>query len=127
MKLLNQYTFILSGVILLVCMFWGSCIISHSHLIVLTTISLLLLLFTLFLIHHPTLQMRICIYTMIVLIGLQIWIFFSATQIKIIDLFPILCAVLIFISVGYIRQEQTAANLIKVLDKYKQKKNQKKK
>lgn len=127
MKRINQYTLFLAIVVLLSIMFFSSHATSLIPMLILLIISTLIALFSLFLIHHPTLQIRLSIYNTIILIALQIWLFIYFNSLKISDIFPIISAILSATSATLIRKEVLTSQVEELLGKYGKKRKRTKK
>ena len=130
MKKINYLTLILASAVLMAIMFFGELYRAYPPFLVLTIISFLISLVNLFLIHHKTLQMRLCIYNAIVLLAYQVWIVYLLWSIKstsglslqkfpISVIFPIICVILNFIASGIIRRTIAAEDFMKMLRKDK--------
>lgn len=119
MKQINQLTLILVAALLLLVMFFASGAVHIAPMLVLLIICFAISIFCLFLIHHRTLQMRLCIYNTILLIALQIWIFVSLSSFILCDVFPIIAAILTVVAITMIRRDEATSKLVKTLKKYK--------
>lgn len=130
MKKINYLTLILASAVLMAIMFFGELYRAYPPFLVLTIISFLISLVNLFLIHHKTLQMRLCIYNAIVLLAYQVWIVYLLWNIKstsglslqkfpISVIFPIICVILNIIASGIIRRTIAAEDFMKMLRKDK--------
>ncbi|MBR4801466.1 MAG: DUF4293 family protein [Bacteroidales bacterium] len=130
MKKINYLTLILASAVLMAIMFFGELYRAYPPFLVLTIISFLISLVNLFLIHHKTLQMRLCIYNAIVLLAYQVWIVYLLWSIKstsglslqkfpISVIFPIICVILNIIASGIIRRTIAAEDFMKMLRKDK--------
>lgn len=130
MKKINYLTLILASAVLMAIMFFGELYRAYPPFLVLTIISFLISLVNLFLIHHKTLQMRLCIYNAIVLLAYQVWIVYLLWSIKstsglslqkfpISVIFPIICVILNVIASGIIRRTIAAEDFMKMLRKDK--------
>ena len=130
MKKINYLTLILASAVLMAIMFFGELYRAYPPFLVLTIISFLISLVNLFLIHHKTLQMRLCIYNAIVLLAYQVWIVYLLWSIKstsglslqkfpISVTFPIICVILNIIASGIIRRTIAAEDFMKMLRKDK--------
>lgn len=119
MKQINQLTLILAASLLLFIMFFASGAVGVAPMLILLIISFLISLVSLFLIHHRTLQMRLCIYNSIILIALQVWILVSLSPLKLCDVFPVIAAILTVVAITMIRRDEATSRLVKTLKKYK--------
>ncbi len=90
--------------------------------LILTIISAVICFFTIFIFKHRILQIRLCIFNILVLLGYQAWIayaFFTrepGVAFSVSAVFPIVCAILTFIAMRYIARDEAmvrAANSIR--------------
>ena len=129
MKKINHLTLILSSAVLMAIMIFGEIYRSYPPFLVLTVISLLISLSCLFLIHHRTLQMRLCVYNAIILLAYQIWIVVLFISLKkggltldrfpVSVVFPIICVILNFLAASMIRKAMASEAVMKIIKKGK--------
>jgi len=133
MKKINYLTLILASAVLLAIMFFGEIYRAYTPFLVLTIITFAISAVSLFLIHHKTLQMRLCIYNAIVLIAYQIWIVYLFWQIKntnglslqkfpVSVIFPIICVILNLLAAGMLKRIIAAEDIKKFIADRKKKK-----
>ena len=133
---INYLTFILATAILMVVMFFGELYRSYPPFLALTVISFLISLVNLFLIHHKTLQIRLCVYNAIILVAYQVWIIYLLWSIKkhsglalekfpVSIVFPSICIILNILAISHLRRITASENLLTKL-KANKKKNTKK-
>ncbi len=130
MKNINQLTLILTAAVLLFIMFFSKVYTGYTPFLVMLIISFGISVLNLFLIHHRTLQIRLCIYNTIILIALQGWIAYVLLSIRdrihsfpLSSVFPLIAAVLTVVAISMIRRDKAVSQLVEVLRK--QKKNRK--
>ena len=69
-------------------------------------------LFTIFIFHHRMLQIRLCIFNILVLLGFQGWVAFkfftreAGTAFSLTAVFPIVAAILVFTALRYIARDE---------------------
>lgn len=80
--------------------------------LILTIISAIVCFFTIFVFKHRILQIRMCIFNILVLLGYQAWIgyaFFTrepGVAFSISAVFPVVCAILTFTAMRYIARDE---------------------
>ncbi len=80
--------------------------------LILTIISAVICFFTIFIFKHRILQIRMCIFNILVLLGYQVWIayaFFTrepGVAFSISAVFPVVCAILTFTALRYIARDE---------------------
>lgn len=80
--------------------------------LILTIISAVICFFTIFIFKHRILQIRMCIFNILVLLGYQAWIayaFFTrepGVAFSISAVFPVVCAILTFTALRYIARDE---------------------
>ena len=124
MKKINYLTLILACAVLLTVMLFGKIYRAYPPFLVLTVITLALSVVNLFLIHHKKLQMRLCIYSSVVLLAYQVWIvwllWFSGIKVvrfPISTVFPLICIILNIIAIGMIRRIIAEEEFLKLMAK----------
>ncbi|MBP5692484.1 MAG: DUF4293 family protein [Bacteroidales bacterium] len=129
MKKINYLTLILASAVLLGIMLFGEIYRAYPPFLVLTIIAFLICLVNLFLIHHKKLQLRLCIYTSIVLLAYQAWIVYLLwfTDIKVVrfpvsTIFPIICVILNIIAIGILRKTIAAEEFMELMKRRQEKK-----
>ncbi len=124
MKKINYLTLILACAALLTVMLFGKIYRAYPPFLVLTVITLAISVVNLFLIHHKKLQMRLCIYSSVVLLAYQVWIvwllWFSGIKVvrfPISTVFPLICIILNIIAIGMIRRIIAEEEFLKLMAK----------
>lgn len=80
--------------------------------VILTAISAIVCFFTIFVFKHRMLQIRLCIFNILVLLGYQAWIgyaFFTREEgvsFSVSAVFPVVCAILTFTALRYIARDE---------------------
>lgn len=102
----------------------------YTPFLIFTIVTLVICFFTIFLYRHRMLQIRLCIYNILVLLGFQGWIaytFFTrvpGTAFSITAVFPIVVAILTFTALRYISRDEAmirSANTIRSIRKNRKK------
>lgn len=122
MKKINYLTLILATAVLLAIMLFGEIYRSYPPFLVLTIVALGIAVVNLFLIHHKNLQLRLCIYSSIVLLAFQVWIvyllWFSGLKVvrfPVSTIFPIICVILNIIVIGILRKTIAAEEFMELM------------
>ena len=98
--------------------------------LILTIIAAVICFFTIFIFKHRILQIRLCIFNILVLLGYQAWIgyaFFTreaGVAFSMSAVFPIVCAILTFTAMRYIARDEAmvrSANSIRAARKNRKK------
>lgn len=119
MKKINQTGLLFAAVLLLIIMFFSKLILNYYPFLVLLIVCLAVSLVSMFLIHHRMLQIRFCIYNIIVLIAFQGWLAYSfftrpdGVSYPLTAVFPIICAILTFLALRYIAADEATARIAK--------------
>lgn len=80
--------------------------------LILTIISAIVCFFTIFVFKHRILQIRMCIFNILVLLGYQAWIGYAfctrepGVAFSISAVFPVVCAILTFTAMRYIARDE---------------------
>ncbi len=116
-----QTLFLLSASALLFSMFFGVMAYtpqesvkytSVSALLILNIVSFALAFFSIVLYRHRMIQIRVCIYNSIILLGFQgwvLWLFFTrpeGTAFTVTAVFPVVAAILSFLAMRYIARDE---------------------
>ena len=97
---------------------------------ILTIISAIVCFFTIFIFKHRMLQIRLCIFNILVLLGYQAWIayaFFTrepGVAFSLSAVFPIVCAILTFTALRYIARDEAmvrSADTLRAARKHRKK------
>ena len=116
-----QTLFLLAAAALLFAMFFGVMAYtteeavkysSVSALLILNIVSFALAFFSIFLYKHRIIQIRVCIYNSIILLGFQgwiLWLFFNrpdGSAFSVTAVFPVVAAILSFTAMRYIARDE---------------------
>lgn len=128
MKKINYLTLILATVVLLAIMLFGEIYRSYPPFLVLTIVALGIAVINLFLIHHKRLQLRLCIYSSIVLLAFQVWIvyllWFSGLHVvrfPVSTIFPVICVIFNIIVIGILRKTIAAEEFVQMMKRRQEK------
>lgn len=126
MKKINYLTLILATAVLLAIMLFGEIYRAYPPFLVLTIVAFVISLVNLFLIHHKKIQIRLCVYSSIILLAYQVWIVWLLwfSDIKVVrfpvsTIFPIICVILNIIVIGILRKAIAAEEFMRILRKDK--------